>query len=273
MLRRRKAFTLIELLVVISIISLLIAILLPALASARTAARKIQCATQLRQIGMGHLSYADEHKGWFPMTHWVSQAGIGNDSNIDPVGSWHGNNQALFVCPDSEWLGTGGVGHRYGPGSFSEDYSAVPPMVASARNVKFRWTSYRFMGARGLRVATYTWYYLHPGNGGVSGNDNNVSTNIPRLDMAGQTITSPDNPKTRYLHETSKMPLAIDGFHPLNPIWQPFTASLNSSFTNNHAKLHGINVVFLDNHVKWGDQRRDPNRFTLYATGSTWIKW
>ena len=48
----RRAFTLIELLVVISIISLLISILLPALSSARQAARNVQCLTKQRQVGM-----------------------------------------------------------------------------------------------------------------------------------------------------------------------------------------------------------------------------
>jgi len=59
-----RGFTLIELLVVISLISLLISILLPALASAREAARSIQCGNNLHQIGMAYWTYISDNAGW-----------------------------------------------------------------------------------------------------------------------------------------------------------------------------------------------------------------
>jgi len=64
------AFTLIELLVVISIISLLIAFLLPALGQARDAARAAQCASGMRQLGIGMLSYVSENNDRMPYAGW-----------------------------------------------------------------------------------------------------------------------------------------------------------------------------------------------------------
>lgn len=74
---KRKGFTLIELLVVISIISLLIAILLPALGSARSRARQISCMSNQRQIGVVTATYCTDFKEYFPigLTYSASYSG------------------------------------------------------------------------------------------------------------------------------------------------------------------------------------------------------
>ena len=67
----RTGFTLIELMVVISIMALLLTLMLPAVQSSREAARRIQCASNLREIGQAFQLHHDAH-GFYPTGGWGS---------------------------------------------------------------------------------------------------------------------------------------------------------------------------------------------------------
>lgn len=96
-MRTRSGFTLIELLVVVAIIGVLLALLLPAVQAARAAARRSECASNMRQIGIAMHQFANVNKGRFPWN--IHHSGI-TESWVYSLGPYIENVDQIRMCPE-----------------------------------------------------------------------------------------------------------------------------------------------------------------------------
>lgn len=99
MRRLRGAFTLVELLVVIAIIGVLVALLLPAVQSARASARSASCKSQMRQIGLATQQFCDSHHGELP-DWWHAGTVKGARSWIYTLAPYMEKVDAIRICPE-----------------------------------------------------------------------------------------------------------------------------------------------------------------------------
>jgi prepilin-type N-terminal cleavage/methylation domain-containing protein/prepilin-type processing-associated H-X9-DG protein len=101
----RNGFTLVELLVVISIISLLMAVLLPALTGARRQARRSVCASNMRQISLAFNAYAQDNSDWIIVAKDIRIDGVWNFELLRYISQkWTGGFDAakVWFCPEDK---------------------------------------------------------------------------------------------------------------------------------------------------------------------------
>jgi prepilin-type N-terminal cleavage/methylation domain-containing protein/prepilin-type processing-associated H-X9-DG protein len=121
---RRRGFTLVELLVVIAIIGVLVALLLPAVQSARESARMTECRNNVKQMGLALHNYHDAHQTFPPSTTHSPKNSYGFSWLVTILPFSEVNN--TYSALDHDGVGYPGTGLIYGP---------APPWAPGGTNI------------------------------------------------------------------------------------------------------------------------------------------
>jgi prepilin-type N-terminal cleavage/methylation domain-containing protein/prepilin-type processing-associated H-X9-DG protein len=246
---RTTGFTLIELLVVIAIIAILAAILFPVFARARENARRASCQSNLKQVGLGLLQYAQDYDEKFVATTYAPGGNQHWYSDNQNVYKWmdaifpYVKSQQVFDCPSAVGSGASNgsvrkyIYHKNLPNSCAGGGGGYPNNCMS-------------YGSYGLSQAYWDPNGAGPRNAEGPADERGRSKSLAAIEAPSTTIWVGDSGYANGSAETYRM----TGFTNTNDLYltqgSPRFASNTSAGGLFERHLETANVLYVDGHVK-----------------------
>lgn len=260
----KKAFTLIELLVVIAIIAMLMAILVPALRTAKEQTKKTVCAHQIRQQSMALLMYAQENEEKMPMMTWAGGQWLWDVSYFTTdVIIASGADRKIFRCPSNRIDTDTNRYWRYSE-NFSGPVSDATPEPASIQERQQHW-----------RVISYSYLMeTKNGRGDIWAASDPCAPKVPSTQKKFVDRT------TRARNPSGQTELITDTVieYPSLYKWIIPDIYANWAMGTNHMERRGGdlkepsggNIGFLDGHVTWRHFEKMYQRYGIQGVIFWW---
>lgn len=204
----RAAFSLIDLLVSIAVVAVLIALMMPSLSSVREAARRVVCASNVRQIGLGLAMYADDARGLLPYTKFanVNRSNSQSQSMVilrDAPQTWDG----LGLLFSAEYLDAPGV--FYCPSHHGQHpRAAYAPFWAGDDGTIVGNFQFRGVGAMSITSFQSGQAMVADGMRVQSDYNHRVGSNVLRADLTISWFSDPGSQLARSLPQSEVDPAA-----------------------------------------------------------------